>query len=322
MKAIVVEKFGTPATFRITDRPDPRAGPGQSVVRLRAAAVNPLDLTVQAGHFPMAKQPPLVLGNEGAGQVEQSSKFKPGTRVIVAGGTLGVGSDGTLQERIAVADKHLIPLPESYGFEEGAAFAVAYLTGYGALLAAGTTAGDFVAIPGATGSVGYATVQIANALGAKPIAIVSTDAKAAEVQAGKPAGVVDMSKESLADGVLRASGGHGADVAVDGVGGSGLGALLHALAPGGRAVSLGYAAGIESTINLLDLIAKPSRLIGFNLYAIPGEEIGRWFAQLGAWTNAGKLRPHIDSTHAFADYAQAFARLSSRKAMGKVIIKL
>lgn len=323
MKALTVTQYGVPAEMKLEERPEPKVGDGMALVRVRAAAVNPLDATVRAGWFPAARPAPLVLGNEGAGVVEAGTKFAPGTRVVIAGGFLGVGEDGTHQELMAVPESYLAPLPAGLSFVEGAAFPVAFLTAHLALTLAGEMkAGDWVAISGATGSVGHAALQVAKVLGGRTIAIVSNAEKAAQAELTGPAGVVDLSKEDLATGVARISEGHGADVAIDPVGGTVTGQVLHALAAHGRAVNLGYTAGVETTVNVLDLIAKPSKLVGFNLFVVPPQTVGESLGTLLGWAAEGKVRPIIDSTYPLHQAELAFDRLASRKAVGKVVLTL
>ncbi|USK61803.1 quinone oxidoreductase family protein [Peribacillus asahii] len=323
MKALVVEKFGENAEIVLETRDKPTPNQGEALVRIYAAALNPLDLTVKSDHLSFAKNPPLVLGNEGAGVVEYSSKFPKGSKVIIQGGVLGVSKDGTHQELMVVPENQLVPLPKNFSFEEGAALSVAYLTAYLALTYSGEIQKDeWVAVAGATGSVGYAALQLAKALGAKPIAIVSSNEKAKQASTAQPEAIINLSQEEIVQGINRATNGRGINLALDPVGGNGTNLLLHSLAQAGRVVSIGYAAGMETTINIMDLLAKATKLIGFSIYAIPEEVIQSAFQHIIQLAEEGKIRPVIDSTFPLEQWSQAFSRLTSRKAIGKIIFTI
>jgi len=136
------------------------------LVRIKASAVNPLDGIVRMGHFPIAKEPPLILGEEAAGIVDRNGAgFKAGERVIVYGGGLGVFRDGTWAEAVAVPGSCLRRMPEGMSFEEAAALANVGVTAYGALRTAALKAGETLVVLGATGGVGSAGVQIGKAIG-------------------------------------------------------------------------------------------------------------------------------------------------------------
>lgn len=323
MKALVVKKYGENAEMVLETREQPTPKEGEALVRVHAAALNPLDLTVKSGHLPFASNPPLVLGNEGAGTVEFSSKFPKGSKVIIQGGMLGVNQDGTHQEMIIVPESQLIPLPKNFSFEEGAALSVAYSTAYLALTYSGELKkGEWVAITGATGSVGYAALQLAKALGAKPIAIVSSDEKEKQASTAQPEAIINLSKEGIVEGITRVTSGKGIDVAIDTVGSKGTSLLLHSLASFGRLVSVGYAAGMETTINLMDLLSKPAKIIGFSIYAIPEDVAQAAFQHIVQLAEEDKIRPVVDSTFPLEQWEQAISRLTSRKAIGKIIFTI
>lgn len=166
------------------------------------------------------KELPLVLGNEGAGIIESGTTFPKGSRVMIFGDNLGRGKDGTYQEYIVVPESYLFRLPDSFSFEEGAAFPSSYVTAYLALTRAGRIkAGEWVTVPGEAGSVGYAAMQISKALVAKPIAIVSSTEKAEKMKEVAENRVVDLSKENVKEGIYRITGDHGADLILGTIGG-------------------------------------------------------------------------------------------------------
>src|SRR4030095_5216279 len=202
---------------------------------------NPLDGIVRMGYFPIAAKPPLILGEEAAGEVHPAGAgVKVGQKVIVYGGGLGVFGNGTWAELIAVPASSLRRLPKGVSFEEGAALSNVGVTAYGALRHGGLKGGETLLVLGATGGVGSAGVQIGKALGARVIAVVSTPEKAAEIE--------DLG----ADHIVALSDGKGADLVLDPVGGEVTGKALSAVSTFGRLVHLGYSAGMTLTLNSLD----------------------------------------------------------------------
>ena len=174
MKALVTTKFSSTPITVFEERAKPVAKAGYSLVRMKAASINQLSRYIRTGQVPVATAP-VVLGNEGAGIVEDSQKFAPGTRVGIYGGNkIGITEDGMFQEWLLVEDHRLFALPDALSWEEGATLSVNYLTAYRALTkAVDITAGDVVAVSGASGAVGSATLQVAQALGARAIALTS-----------------------------------------------------------------------------------------------------------------------------------------------------
>src|SRR5215813_13227381 len=272
MQAIQIQSHGGLEVLRVTTLPDPRPGADEALVRIKASAVNALDGIVRMGNFPIAKEPPLILGEEATGIVEQDGPgFKGGEGVIVYGGGLGVFRNGTWAEVVAVPASSLRRLPDGISFEEGAALTNVGVTAYGALRTAELKAGETLVVLGATGGVGSAGVQIGKAIGARVIAVVSTAGKAVRLQTLGADHVVALSDGPLAEQVQRLTERKGADVVLDTVGGDVTGQAVSGLASFGRVVHLGYSAGARLTLDSLDLISKPSTIIGFNIFLVPAE---------------------------------------------------
>jgi NADPH:quinone reductase len=165
MRAIVAEDFGGYQNLKLADIPKPALSDGRVLVRMTAAGVTPLDHTILSGNYPMANAP-LVLGNEGAGVVEENgdAQFPNGSRVMFTG-PYGVFENGTYSEWVAVKKEHLCLIPENIG-EAAAGLPVAYLTAVIALRVAGFQPGKTVLAPAIGGSVGNAVTQVARAFGA------------------------------------------------------------------------------------------------------------------------------------------------------------
>ncbi|WP_254692877.1 quinone oxidoreductase family protein [Shinella daejeonensis] len=324
MKAIVLNRPGNPPEMVIEDRPRPVIKPGYSLVRMRAATINQLSNFLRTASFGNVPAP-LVLGNEGAGVIEESRAFAAGAKVAIYGGKdLGIVEDGLFQEWVLVEDRRLFPLPETLTLDEGATLSVNYLTAYRALTkAVQVEAGQTVAISGATGSVGNALVQTAKALGARPIALVSSSEKARRAEAAGASDVIDLSAvKDVAAKVRDLTGGKGADFAFDPVGGPLINLLLRSLARRGTLVSIGFTAGMEATIDVADLLSHEKHIVGYSLHGETDEDIYPALRVLADLAGQGKLKPIIDTAVEFADFEAGYERLTSRKAVGSIVIHL
>lgn len=323
MKAVQIQAHGGLDVLKVTTLPDPRPGAGDVLVRIKASAINPLDGIVRMGYFPIAKKPPLILGEEAAGVVEQDAAgFKAGDRVIVYGGGLGVFRDGTWAELVAVPAASLRRLPEGVSFEDGAALPNVGVTAYGALRTAALKGGETLVVLGATGGVGSAGVQIGKAMGARVIAVVSRPEQAAKIRDLGADHVVALSGPPLAEQVQALTEGKGAEAVLDPIGGEATGKALSALASFGRLVHLGYSAGMTLTINSLDLIAKPSRILGFNIFVVPADRAAGDLDQVVALAAQKKYRAVVDRTFPLAEVAQATGYLDERTGVGKVVLTI
>jgi NADPH2:quinone reductase len=322
MRAIQIQSHGGPEQLKLIPVPDATPGAGEVLVKLKASAINPLDSIIRQGHFPIAKKPPLILGEEAAGIVERAGEgFAPGDRVIVYGGGLGVFRDGTWAELIAVPSTLLRKLPDDMSFEEGAALAKVGVTAHGALRAAELKAGETLVVLGASGGVGSAGVQIGKAAGAHVIAVVTTAEKAEKI---RPLGAdqVLTVRAPLAQQIHNLTNGKGANVVLDPVGGEATGRGLACLGPSGRLVHLGYSAGTTLTLNSLDLIAKPARLIGFNIFLLPPDRSAKDLDEVMELVHQKKYRALVDRTYPLEDVADATLHLEGRARVGKVVLKI
>ena len=321
MKAIQIQSHGGLEVLRVTTLPDPLPVDGEVLVRVKASAVNPLDSIVRMGDFPIAKRPPLILGEEAAGIVESNAYgFNTGERVIVYGGGLGVFRDGAWAELVAVPASSLRRLPDGMSFEEGAALSNVGVTAYGALRTAKLQARDVLVVLGATGGVGSAGVQIGKAMGARVIAVVSSAGKAAKLDALGVDHVVALSDGPLDESVQTLTERKGADVILDTVGGDLTGQALSGLGSFGRLVHLGYSAGTTLTIDSLDLISKPCTILGFNILLVPAARSAADLDEVMILAAQGKYRSMVDRRFHMAEVVDATRYLDERRAVGKVVL--
>jgi NADPH2:quinone reductase len=325
MKAIQAAERGGYEALRLVDIPDPQPRAGQALVRVTAAGVTPLDRTVLAGMHPTARKLPLVPGNEGVGIVmeDPSDRFPAGERVLFFAGPGGVGQDGTFAEMTSVPSGNLASLPGQITDEIAAGLPVAYLSAFLALRQARFRAGQSVLAPGVGGSVGNATLKLARALGASQL--VSTAGSSAKESAAAADGglrqvdIVNLERESLADGLARLAPA-GVDVVIDALGGTFTGQAVGGLAPGGRAVVLGYAAGTETTMRVTDLVWKLARISGFSLFAVSADEQAMAYAAVLPLIAGGEIVPAHDRSFPLDRAPEALRHLIEDRPFGTVTL--
>jgi len=321
MRAMRAEAFTGYSDLNLVEVAKPIRKDGRVLVRITAAGVTPLDHTILFGGFPRAKAP-LILGNEGAGIVEDpgDSSFAVGARVMFFG-TYGVFEDGTYSEWIAARPEDLCLIPESLDDAIAGGAPIAYLTAQVTLLQAGFEPGKTVLAPAIGGSVGNAVTQLARAQGAKHA--ISTTTSTVKAEQAKTLGyedVIDLSKESLADGVKRITGGGGIDVVIESVGGPLTGQALSALAMNGVLITLGYSASRSATIDLTDLIWKRARMSGFSLFAQPPTVIAEAWKTIVPLFAERRVKPVLERTYPLEEAAEALRHLIEDRPFGRVVL--
>ncbi len=329
MKAIQYLAYGGYEENRLVDLERPSLAEGQVLVRMRTVGINPLDDTVRAGRifFATPDNLPRVGGQTGVGVVVELTveEFSPGERVFVTGQGFGLLVDGTWREFVSAPASGLSQVPAHVDDERAAAYlaGAGYITGYLVLTEfASFRPGQTVLAPGIGGAVGMEGVQIAQVLGAS--AAISTATTTARAEQASRAGyehVVDLSRESLRDGVMQMTGGRGVDVVIDGVGGSLTGEALGCLAPGGTYAVVGYAAGREARINLTDIIWKAAKLRGFTLRAFAPETVTAARKTLLGYLSGGHIEPTVAKVFPLSEAAEAVRHLMEEKPFGRVLMR-
>jgi len=323
MRAMRARAFHGYDDLELVDLPKPEIADGRVLVRITAAGVTPLEHTILSGNYPKARAP-LILGSEGAGVVEGGggSEFPPGSRVMFTG-AYGVLEDGTYSEGLAVRKQHLWRIPEGIDDVAAAGLPVAYFTAQIALNEAGFQAGKTVLAPAIGGSVGNAVTQLAKAQGAKHV--VSTTTSHAKAERAKALGfdeVIDLSTEPLKDGVSRITGGHGADVVIDAIGGNILSEALSSLAMGGTLTTLGYSAGRKSTIDVTDIIWKRAMIRSFSLFAQPPTAWEEAWNTIVPLLQSGAIKPIVARTFPLAEASDAIRYLVEERPFGRVVLTI
>src|SRR5260221_10908820 len=302
MRAIEANTFSGYGGLRQTEFPKPQSARDRVLVRVTAAGVTPLEYTVLSGGHPRAKAP-LVLGNEGAGVIEDAgdSRLAVGSRVMFTG-PYGVGENGAWQEWVLVRPEHLALVPDAIDDVVAASLAVAYLTAQVTLTLAGFKPGMTVLARGMGGSVGNATYQLARAQGAgKVISTAGSAAKAAKARELGFEDVVDLSAEGLAEGVRRTTAGKGVDIVIESIGGTVTSEALSSLSLGGVLITLGYSAGCKTTIDVTDLIWKRARMAGFSLFAQSPTAIATAWRDILPLIVSGSIKPIVERVYPFGE---------------------
>jgi NADPH2:quinone reductase len=312
MRALQVNTEAGPDAVSVVDVPEPA---GELVVAVRAAGVSFPDLLMTRGEYQVRQPLPFTLGWEAAGDVVRApagGRFAVGDRVMTL-------SFGAYAERVAAIADATFVLPPGLSYEEGAALQLNYLTALAATERRGRVrAGETVLVHGAAGGVGTATIQIAKALGATVIAVVSSDAKA---QIAHTAGA----DEVIVGDDFRAQLAMPVDVIVDPVGGSErFKESLRAVAPEGRVVVVGFTAGDIPEVKVNRLLMRNIDVVGcsFGVYASDANVIADAVARLTEFVGTGAIRPLIGSTHSLKDGSAALRELAERRATGKVVLTL
>jgi NADPH2:quinone reductase len=328
MRAVVVREFGPPESIRVEEFPAPHPGAGQVLIDVHAAGVNFPDMLVMSGKYQILPQRPFVSGKECAGVVRavgaEVTNCKPGDRVLMW------MEYGAFAEQALAAHENCFVLPAAMRFEEAACFGLVYQTAYFALVTrAAMRAGEIVLVTGATGGVGLAAVQLAKALGATVIAAVSTPDKAEVARRNGADHTVDVSvpnlRDNLREQVRKVTDGRAADVIIDQVGGDVFDASLRALAWSGRLVVVGFAGGRIPEVKANYLLVKNIAVLGLQISDYRDhhpQAMRRAMGELFDLYAQGKLKPLVSKTYPLDRFADAFAAIAARKAIGKLALKL
>ncbi len=353
MKTVLFHKHGGPEVLEYTDFPTPEPKAGEALVRLRAAALNRMDIMVRNGWQGLKLEFPHINGADGAGEVAafgdgkegelgggelRSGELEIGDHVVI-NANLGCGKcefclkkqdnmcrdwrllgetvRGTYAQYVCVPARQLYKLPKDFDFHKAAAAALVFQTAWHSLVRRGKVkAGETVAIVGAGGGVNSASIQIAKYLGARVIVVGSNSRKLEQAEALGADVLIDRSKEEdWSKAVFLATQKRGVDVIVDNVGATFM-QSLRALRKGGRLLTVGNSAAPRFEIDNRYIFAKHLSILGSTMSAL--EE----FAEVMGLIVAGKLKPVIDSTYPLRDAAEAQERLWRGENFGKVTLDI
>lgn len=322
MRAVVVERWQDPSELRVSEVPEPVVGPATAKVLVKAAGCNFFDILLVRGEYQSKPPFPFVPGGEIAGVVtevgENACNVEPGDCVYTALST------GGFAEKAVVLEASLRRMPEGMSFEEAAALPVVYPTSYAALVfRAGLQPGETLLVHAAAGGVGLAAVQIGRALGARVIATAGGEEKARVALEAGAAVAIDYRAEDWVARVLEETGGLGADVIYDSVGGDVFDGSLKCIAWNGRLLVVGFAGGRIPEVRTNRILLKNISLVGvhWGAYALEEpERVQETFDALDSLWDNGSIRPNIFATYGLDEVPAALEALGSRSTNGKVII--
>ena len=325
MRAVRCKDFTGPADLVIEEIEPPVPADDEIRVRVHAASINFYDNLMVEGKYQMKPDLPFTAGSDAAGVVLETgarvTRLKPGDRVAV-GHYIGAFAD-----EMVAKEWTAVRMPDSVEFADAAAMRVAHGTAYYGLARRGAlAAGETLLVHGASGGVGLAAVQLGRQLGARVIGTVGNESKAAIVRENGAEDVLTYDGETrLRDRVKELTGGDGADVIIDMVGGDVFDESMRCIAWDGRLLVVGFTSG--------RIPAAPANLALLKHCSITGVFFGAWMdrnheayredaEQLLAWCASGEVRPHISTTLPLENVVEAMATLAERKATGKVVLTM
>ncbi|MGW3342450.1 zinc-dependent alcohol dehydrogenase family protein [Nonomuraea rubra] len=332
-RMVVFRELGGPGVMRLEDVEVRDPGPGEVRVRVAAIGLNRSEVLFRSGlYIEPVRRFPATLGTEAAGVVEAVGAgvtgLRPGQPVSTVQ-TFSMNDYGVYGERVIVPAAAVLRRPEGVGAVEGAAVWMSYVTAYGALMeTGGLRPGDTVVLNAASSSVGLAAIHVADRLGATPIALTRSAAKkeallkegAAEVIVTGPED--DVAKEDVAERVLAATGGRGAELVLDAVAGPGVRDLARAVADGGMLLVYGALSGQPTPYPGIELGMPPVAMRTYTMLetTTSPERLRRAEAFVASGLRSGAFRPVVDRTFELEEIAEAHRYLESNAQVGKIVV--
>ena len=325
MKAWRAERFGEAVdVLHKVDAPIPEPQGSQIQVKVSAAGVGLPDVLMLRGVYPAVAAPPVTPGQEVVGVVSAvgpDASVMVGERVMTS--THFAQGAGGFAEYALASSASALPVPKTFSDEEGAGFYVAYHTGYVGLIQRGQIkAGETLLVLGGAGSSGSAAIMLGKAMGAMVIATASNADKAAFCTALGADHVIDYHQTPIHKAVREITGGAGANIVYDPVGGSAYESATKCVAQHGRIVMIGYGSGAWPKIDPLHAVLKSYSLVGAFAGARTAQETHAQHAHLVELADAGKIRVPIDKVFDFDHVPQAIDRLAKGEMLGKVVVRV
>ena len=339
MKAVRIHEYGGPEVLRLEDIDVPKPRANEVQLRVKACALNHLDLWIRQG-MPKVRTLPHILGSDISGEVtevgELCERIKPGQRVLLAPGVscrqcefcvsgndnqcrkytlFGSGVLGGNREYMTAPEYAVIPIPDSLNFESAAAAPLVFLTAWHMLFGrAGLQAGEDVLVIAASSGVGMAAVQIAKMFQCRVIATAGGEAKMAKAKALGADFVIDHYSQDISAEVKKITEKRGVDVAFEHVGAATWAKSVESLAPGGRVVTCGITTGYDVPLDLRPLFTKQPSLLGSFMGTL-GE-----LHRVLKFVFRGTLKPVIDHVYPMTEIAEAHRRIENKEQFGKVVV--
>jgi NADPH:quinone reductase len=330
MRAWLLDSLNGVSNFRLAEVANPQPGPGEALLRIQFAALNPADAFLALGQYPAKPPMPHVLGRDGVGEVVAAgpgvTNVTTGDKVGILRCDVGVERWGTLAEETVASAASLAKIPEGWSPEEMAAAPLTFLTAWQALTQwndppAPPPAGSTLLITGASGGVGVASLLLGKSMGLTVAGLSRSSEKAARLRELGADHVFDPADENLRKQVLAAIAPKKIDLAVDNVAGPLFSQIVAMLGYGGRISVVGRSGGPVPEFNTGALFFRRNRIGGVAVADYTPETAQEVWKEIVARLRATGKRPVIDSIHAFEDVKKAFARLSQGP-MGKVLVRV
>ncbi|NIJ41881.1 NADPH2:quinone reductase [Parvibaculum indicum] len=324
MRAMRVAEYGSPKALKVEDLPAPAPGKGEYLLAVEAAGLGYVDALLVQGAYQVKTPLPFIPGSEVAGRVEAVGEGVPeklvGTRVMA------LSPRGALAEKIALPAAVCNPLPDNMTSEAAAGFLISYCTAlYGLENCGHLQPGETVLVLGAAGGVGMAAIDVAKAMGAKVIAAASTEEKRQAAIAHGADMALDYSKEDWRKSLDEMIGKSAVDVVYDPVGGAFSETAFRCLAPGGRHLVVGFAAGDIPKLPLNLALLKRASLVGVDwggeIRANPAANLPL-MKTLTQWAVDGKIHPEPTATFPLEEAGTVLQSLLERKSVGKPVIRM
>lgn len=317
MKAVICEAYGKPDDLVVCEVESPQPGAGEVKIALKARGVSYTDVLKVAGQYQVKDALPFIPGGEASGEIiaigDDVEHLQVGDRVLSAGGF----AEETVQPASAVRW-----LPPTVEFEAAAAFRSNYTTAYYGLQLGRLQAGETLLVHGAAGGVGLAAVDIGKLMGARVIATASTEEKLAVCQQLGADHLINYT-DGFREQVKDLTGGRGADVIYDPVGGDVFDESMRCIAPFGRILIVGFTAGRPAEVKTNHLLIKDAQAIGFTIGALSRHDPGwaeRNLDSLVGWLASGRIHPYYSHTRPLEAVPEALKLIQDRKVMGKALI--
>jgi NADPH:quinone reductase-like Zn-dependent oxidoreductase len=329
MKAIRYHEFGGREVLKYEDVPEPKIGPGEVLVRVKAVSLNHLDLRLRSGKSPRPVDLPHIGGVDIAGDVadvgENVTDLQPGTRVVIDPAiktkkgveVIGVNLYGGFAEYVKVPAENIVPIPRKLSYDDASVLPICYVTAwYGLHERGGLKAGETVLVHAAGSGTGSAAVQVAKLAGAHVIATAGTNDKLAKAKELGADETINYNESDFAEEVKRITNQRGMDLIFDQIGGSVWENNLKSLAAMGRLLLVGVVGGGTATINFGPIIMRDITVLGVSVFNAPRSNL----VNVIKLVSSGKLRPLIDRIFPLEEAAEAQKLLEDRNQFGKIIL--
>ncbi len=320
MRALRFEKTGSLDELTVQDVPQPVPGPGEVLVQVKAAAINPSDIKNVLGAM-RGTTLPRTPGRDFSGIVVTGPAALTGKAVFGSGGDLGFGRDGSHAEFVVVPENAALPMPKGLSFEQAAAIGVAYMTAWAALVkVAQLQSGESVLILGTTGAVGSAAARIARKRGAR---VLGTVRKAADLAGARQLPVdvwINLETTELSKGARDATDGKGVDVIFDLVGGAMFEKCLAALAWRGRQVAISSSPEPRVSFNLVSFYHNESRLLGVDSLKLTFKDAAEILRELTPGFESGEFVPPETQAFPLAQGPDIYRQMQESRIKGKVVL--